>query len=294
MRQNPVAHFRINKVRFRNPLIWYSRMLEHDPLPGFSVQRHTPVVMAHSHTHAHLEVNFITGARMRYRTPQGDVWVEPNQITLFWAQFDHQAVTVEGDGDIVNINLPLDTLSELQLPVEFLARLFRGDILFAQDRASFDRPLFRQWHVDWTSGVEWRQQQTIQEVGLRIRRMAMAHIQSQGLQTASPPDLVRVQKMLNFVFAHYLDPISVNDVAASADLSAAQARRIFQHLLDCGVHQFVRRLRLSHAHRMIMRNEKPVTAIALEVGFNSLSGFYTAFTDHYGQPPGQVVAGARG
>ncbi|QGG81133.1 helix-turn-helix domain-containing protein [Litorivicinus lipolyticus] len=266
-------------------------MLDYAPGPGFSVQRHTPVVMDRSHTHAHLEVNFLTGARMLYQTPQGEVWVEPNQITLFWAQFDHQAVIVEGQGEIININLPLDSLSQLQLPIEFLARLFRGDILFAKDQASFDRPLFRHWHADWTSAVQWRQQQTVQEVGLRIRRMAMAHIQSQGLQTASPPDLVRIQKMLNFVFTRYLDAITVDQVAASAGLSVSQARRIFQRLLDCGVHSFIRRLRLSHAHRMIVRNEKPVTAIALEVGFNSLSGFYSAFTDEYGLPPGQ--AGAR-
>ena len=29
----------------------------------------------------HLEVNLIRGARMRYDTPAGEIWIEPNTIT---------------------------------------------------------------------------------------------------------------------------------------------------------------------------------------------------------------------
>ena len=257
------------------------------PDPGFNVQRHTPHCMDAPHTHAHLEVNLIQGARMRYATPQGDVWVEPGEITLFWAQFEHQSTQVVGAGEIINLNLPLENFSELHLPATFLSALFSGEMIKVPATA-FDHALFTQWVEDLADRPLQTEAQVLEEIGVRLRRMALDGAASGGLNVPPAPDLARLERMTRFVLERFTDRICVDDVAASAGLSVPVARRLFKKYMGMGVHQFVRRMRLAQAHKLLANGAGSVLSVALEVGFSSLSGFYSAFEAVYGVRPGEV------
>jgi transcriptional regulator GlxA family with amidase domain len=49
--------------------------------------------------------------------------------------------------------------------------------------------------------------------------------------------------------------------------------------------QYVLRLRLEHAMKLLIQTEKSVTAIAFESGFDELSHFHHRFKAAFGQPP---------
>lgn len=51
--------------------------------------------------------------------------------------------------------------------------------------------------------------------------------------------------MTRFILERYTESIKVDDIAASAGLSIAVARRLFKRYMGMGVHQFVRRMRLA-------------------------------------------------
>ena len=258
-----------------------------DPDPGFNIQQHQPHCMAAPHTHPHLEVNLIRGARMRYDTPAGEVWIEPNTITLFWAQFEHQSTQVDGKGEIINLNLPLEHLSELHLPASFLSRLFQGAMIQVPVMP-YDFQLFRQWYQDLKERPERAGTQVLEEIAVRLRRMAMDGFEAGTVEAPAPKDLTRLQLMTQFVLKRFRDDIRVEDVAESAGLSVPMARRLFKRYLGMGVHQFVRRMRLAQAHKLLAQGASSVLAVSLEVGFSSLSGFYTAFEEIYGVQPGVV------
>ena len=261
--------------------------METTPADGFSIQHHAPHCMDAPHTHPHLEVNLIRGARMRYDTPQGEVWIEPNTITLFWAQFEHQSTQVDGQGDIINLNLPLENLSELHLPAGFLSQLFSGAMIQVPI-TGFDHQLFSQWHQDLQQRPDRAASQVMEEIAVRLRRMAMDGFSAGKAEVPPPVDLSRLERMTLFVLQHYSDDIRVDDVADSAGLSIPVARRLFKRYMGMGIHQFVRQMRLAQAHRLLAKGADSVLAVSLEVGFSSLSGFYTAFEEIYGVRPGEV------
>lgn len=261
--------------------------METTPERGFSIQHHKPHCMDAPHTHPHLEVNLISGARMRYDTPQGEVWIEPNTITLFWAQFEHQSTQVDGAGEIINLNLPLENFSELNLPAGFLSQLFSGAMIQVPV-TPFDRALFLQWHHDLQNRAERAGSQVMEEIAVRLRRMAMDGFSAGKAEVPQPVDLSRLERMTLFVLKRYTDNIRVEDIADSAGLSVPVARRLFQRYMGMGIHQFVRQMRLAQAHRLLARGADSVLAVSLEVGFSSLSGFYTAFEEVYGVRPGEV------
>lgn len=155
--------------------------METTPDAGFNIQHHAPHCMDAPHTHAHLEVNLIRGARMRYATPGGDVWIEPGHVTLFWAQFEHQSTQVIGHGDIINLNLPLEHLPELNLPASFLGPLFSGQMLRVPV-TEYDYALFDQWHRDLTERPDRATPQVLEEIGVRLRRMAMDGLTNEAIR----------------------------------------------------------------------------------------------------------------
>ena len=259
--------------------------METTPPAGFSIQHHAPHCMDAAHTHAHLEVNLIRGARMLYETPHGGVWVEPDHITLFWAQFEHQTTQVIGSGEIINLNLPLENLSELNLPADLLSQLFQGQMIQVPI-TGYDYYQFSQWHADLKQRPERAAPQVLEEIATRIRRMAMDGFSAGQAEVPPPTDLARLERMTQFVLQRYTDSIRVDDVAQSAGLSVAVARRLFKRYMGMGIHQFVRRMRLAHAHRLLAKNSSNVLTVALECGFSSISGFYTAFEEVYGVKPG--------
>ena len=152
----------------------------------------------------------------------------------------------------------------------------------------YDFQLFRQWYQDLKERPERAGTQVLEEIAVRLRRMAMDGFEAGTVEAPAPKDLTRLQLMTQFVLQRFRDDIRVEDVAESAGLSVAMARRLFKRYLGMGVHQFVRRMRLAQAHKLLAQGASSVLAVSLEVGFSSLSGFYTAFEEIYGVQPGVV------
>jgi AraC-like DNA-binding protein len=50
-------------------------------------------------------------------------------------------------------------------------------------------------------------------------------------------------------------------------------------------HRYLQRRRIERAADLLRESDRPVTEIALDVGFGSLSWFTTAFTEVMGEPP---------
>jgi AraC-like DNA-binding protein len=78
--------------------------------------------------------------------------------------------------------------------------------------------------------------------------------------------------------AHAHAPIALVDVAAEMQLSPFHALRMFSRVLGVSPHQYLVRVRLSRAARLLADSERAVTDIAYEVGFADLSNFVRTFS----------------
>ena len=99
-----------------------------------------------------------------------------------------------------------------------------------------------------------------------------------------------LRKALEVVEAHLSD-VDFDNTAFARELcmSRMQLNRKLQALTGRSIHEFIRRLRLQRAAKLLSSHWGNVTEVAYEVGFNSLSSFARSFREHYGVPPSEFM-----
>jgi transcriptional regulator GlxA family with amidase domain len=102
----------------------------------------------------------------------------------------------------------------------------------------------------------------------------------------------RLARVMQFVSENIAGPFTVADLADVACLSPAHFARSFKATTGWGPHEFVRRIRLTVAKRMLADHQLPISDIALSTGFSSQSNFSRAFRDVTGMTPGDYRAGS--
>lgn len=99
---------------------------------------------------------------------------------------------------------------------------------------------------------------------------------------------VRVQKMLDYIYTHYAEPVTFSDIAAAASVSRSEAARCFQEYLDCSPVKALIRYRLQVAHKLLHDTSLTVQEISLACGFRSANYFSRQFRQTYGHTPGHA------
>jgi AraC-like DNA-binding protein len=97
-----------------------------------------------------------------------------------------------------------------------------------------------------------------------------------------------------WIDAHAQDALALEQVAAQAGLSSFHFLRLFSKVLGVSPHQYLLRSRIRRAARLLVEQERPVTAIAYAVGFADLSNFIRTFRRAAGVSPRAFRRASRG
>jgi AraC-like DNA-binding protein len=88
--------------------------------------------------------------------------------------------------------------------------------------------------------------------------------------------------------------IGLDDVARQVGLSPFHFLRLFARTVGVTPHQYLVRARLRHAARLLADEERSITDIAFDVGFNDLSNFVRTFHRAAGTSPLKFRQASRG
>jgi AraC family transcriptional regulator len=77
----------------------------------------------------------------------------------------------------------------------------------------------------------------------------------------------------------------LEEVAQVAGLSPLHLLRVFRQAIGVTPHQYLMRMRLMHALRLLRDTRLPVTDVAYETGWADLSNFNKAFRREFGCSP---------
>lgn len=102
-------------------------------------------------------------------------------------------------------------------------------------------------------------------------------------QTALPTS--PVNRALGYLHAHFHEPISVGDAAAYAGYTPNYFNSCFRNQMGIPFGEYLRNMRLSYAENLLRASSLPITEIAFESGFGSLSHFSRSFRETYGCSP---------
>lgn len=89
-------------------------------------------------------------------------------------------------------------------------------------------------------------------------------------------------KMVYYVHKNYNQNIDLKTLSKEFHLSPSYISQLFKRLVGSNFHSFLNEVRLQHACSLLLSTDKPVTDIALEVGFDSYSTFARVFHKHKG------------
>jgi transcriptional regulator GlxA family with amidase domain len=95
----------------------------------------------------------------------------------------------------------------------------------------------------------------------------------------------RVEKAVELMEQHALAPFSISDLAKRIGSSTRGLNRSFARNAGAAPGTIWRKIRLTHAHWMLLNTHRNVTEIALECGFADLAHFSRWFRSEYGEAP---------
>lgn len=98
-------------------------------------------------------------------------------------------------------------------------------------------------------------------------------------------DLEIQKNMVSFIYQHYVEQISLNEIAASGNVSRSKCCLIFKHYLQQSPVDFLNTFRLKTSCNLLRNTEKSITEIAFSCGFNHLSYFSKLFIKNFGCTP---------
>ena len=122
------------------------------------------------------------------------------------------------------------------------------------------------------------------QLGLLLSRDLLEQTSQTGLSTLyDNPHLVNAVLYIN---KHYMDKLSVNDVAGTVGVSSRYLTRLFCEHLDMGVSTYITYVRISKAIEFKHANPHyPLTDLALDIGFGSQQHFSKVFKEKMGVSP---------
>ena len=128
----------------------------------------------------------------------------------------------------------------------------------------------------------------LDEVALQLaqRVIELASGKTHDVRGLHARDRRRAVEAALFIDSHAEQPIALEDAASAVGLSAFHFLRVFSRALGVTPHQYLVRTRLRRAARLLADDERPVTEVALDVGFADLSNFVRTFHRAAGVSPG--------
>lgn len=96
------------------------------------------------------------------------------------------------------------------------------------------------------------------------------------------PGLFRAR---DYLAARFNQRVSLMEAAAEAGLSPFYFQRLFAGAFHETPHQFVTRLRIDHAKKLLLAGNHSVTDICFDTGYESLGSFSTRFRSLTGLSP---------
>jgi AraC-like DNA-binding protein len=100
-----------------------------------------------------------------------------------------------------------------------------------------------------------------------------------------------IEQVIRHVLERYADPHPLLEVLELAAMSKASFAREFRRYTGCTFTEFLNRVRLDHARRLLLTSADSVATIAYAAGFSNLSHFNRLFRRTYGHPPSADRAG---
>lgn len=96
-----------------------------------------------------------------------------------------------------------------------------------------------------------------------------------------------IQQAITWVNDHFLEKITLEDLAKHLSLSVNYVGQLFKNQMNCSFHEYLNILRLKYACNLLATSDLPVKEVAYTAGYRSTEYFLYVFKKTMGMTPSQ-------
>jgi len=126
-----------------------------------------------------------------------------------------------------------------------------------------------------------------QNLSLAILQIYRARLAQKQKSSDSPTSRQRTKAVLDFIAQNSHEQYGLADAARLAKVSQRQFTNLCRNLTGESFIKFLNSIRCKNAAELLRQTNKPIAAIAFEIGYEDLSTFYRAFKRIYKSSPMQ-------
>jgi AraC family transcriptional regulator, melibiose operon regulatory protein len=243
---------------------------------------------ANRHCHASVELVMVDGqAAWEFAGRRQEV---TDSVVLFVSSFPHELVAWAGGTVLHAVAIPLpDALAwhvadDLEGPLggDFL----RDDSSAA--RGGVDAVAFARWVDVLEDGDAYQQHAARLEIearAARLLRSVRAH--SAPTDTERSAAVAGVGRAIRYIARHFREALTVDSIADAVGWHRDHLMASFRRVCGISVWQYVTRLRVAEAQRLLGQTSASVTRISTWAGFGSAIRMYDAFHRHLETTPAE-------
>jgi len=153
-------------------------------------------------------------------------------------------------------------------------------------------PLLRELVLEAVNRGMLRRNVPVEERLIAVMMDQIEALPAAPLQLPMPRD-ARARKVADLLRANPAEAASLDRIARQVGASPRTLERLFRAEANMAFGKWRQRLRLLHALRLLAAGE-PVTAVALEAGYDSTSAFISMFKRELGTTPSRYHAAGHG
>lgn len=124
----------------------------------------------------------------------------------------------------------------------------------------------------------------LSEIWLQLIKEIETQLNSRPADSLRNKD--RIRYMLQYIYTHYAEKITLEDIAASANISEREALRTFKKSLDKAPFDYLNEYRLDKARELLETTDLTVTEVAVSTGFSDSAYFGKVFRKYFESTPG--------
>ena len=254
-------------------------------------------VSCRAHIHSTIELLYVVEGSYRV-TADGDEYnIFAGDLTLFSSNTIHH-VTAGGEArnSYYVMKIP---------PTIFLSVLPRESAYEYVMRFALKRPEHRYlWRADELAGT--RMLSIIEDLIREHDEMAYAYDVSIALgitsllveilretepikETVSTRTAEIIYRVIEHISRHYSDELDERAIAAEIGMSYSYFSRTFKRITGSSFREHLNHTRIARAEQLLLRTGKPISEIASECGYNSLSYFISVYKRLTGKTPTAVL-----
>jgi AraC-like DNA-binding protein len=99
--------------------------------------------------------------------------------------------------------------------------------------------------------------------------------------------IARLNAVFDYINKHISEKLMLKEAAEIAHFSQTHFERIFKEYTNYSFYQYLKRMRIQKAETLLITPELPITEVALDVGFESITAFNKAFKEIKGCTPSE-------